>query len=179
MILEFTLGVLKELDSKGISWGAVLTALLLWNKLIRNKEFKQRDERVERNQRRIMEHWGIEGEWSTPQKTLTQMVLQSLRKWYFSLQAAIARVFHIRRGSKMEMDKRWMVALVTYVLSVIAAKWGIELADGIPEKIVDAVISIANGLMVLTTIVGFWLNKTKKPKEVTPNGSRVLSEDNR
>lgn len=158
LILEFTLSVLKELDSKGVSWGAVLTALLLWNKLMRNKDFKARDERVERNQRRIMEHWGIEGEWSTPRQTLTQTVLMNLRNWYYSLQAGIARVFQLRRERKM--NKAWLVTLVTYILAQLAIRTGVSIPTEAANWIVD-------GLMLLIPIALAFMSKTKKP-EVDP-----------
>lgn len=76
------------------------------------------------------------------------------------------------------MNRAWVVSLVAYILSVVAAKWGIELPDGTPEIIVNAITAIVNAVMVLIPIVLAFLNKTKKP-EVQTNGLGVHTEDNR
>lgn len=65
-MLEAILKTIDRILSDGrISWGAVITALLFFNKIQRNKEFRIRDQRVERNQQRIMAKLGVEGEWAS------------------------------------------------------------------------------------------------------------------
>jgi hypothetical protein len=65
-LIEALLKTIDRLLSDGrISWGAVITALLFFNKIQRNKEFRLRDQRVERNQQRIMAKLGVEGEWAS------------------------------------------------------------------------------------------------------------------
>lgn len=124
-ILEF----LNELHNKGISWGMVITCLILFNKIQRNKEFRLRDQRVERNQQRIMAKLGVEGEWGIPQKTLLQMVQQRLKKLYLSLRKETQQG-NQRRNKKMKnklLSRKLWMAIFGALLPVLNQEFNLGL----------------------------------------------------
>lgn len=155
-ILEF----LKELDEKGISWGMVITCLILFNKIQRNKEFRLRDQRVERNQRRIMEHLGVEGEWASPPKTLKQMALQSLRGLYSSSPGVTPLEKLFRRRKMINQSINWITlfAAILGAIKLILQAAGIDIPD-------DTINEIVNGAAAIGTVIGIALSH-RKPKAI-------------
>lgn len=157
---EFILEFLKELHNKGVSWGAILTALLLWSKMQRNRRFQERDERVERNQRRIMEHWGIEGEWSTPPKTLKQRVLMSSNKLCPLLRKEIQLVFQKRRVKRMQnINYVTLIGALLGAAKLVLQAFGVEIPD-------EQINEITNGAAALASVIGVLLSHRKEQTHV-------------
>jgi hypothetical protein len=51
---------ISDIHNKGVSWGAVITAILLWKKINRNKRYHARDVRMEKKIDAIMQKVGVE-----------------------------------------------------------------------------------------------------------------------
>jgi uncharacterized membrane protein len=167
-MIESLLEAIDRILSQGkFSWGAIITALLFFNKIQRNKEFRLRDQRVERNQRRIMDHLGVEGEWPIPQRTLPQMVQQNLRKLYSSSPKETQQG-NQRRKTKMNSQNINYATLIPTILGaakLILQTFGIEIPDTVVNEIV-------NGAAAVGTVIGIFMAHRKQvlvPAPQNPN----------
>jgi hypothetical protein len=171
-MIESLLEAIDRILSDGkVSWGAIITALLFFNKIQRNKEFRIRDKRVERNQQRIMEKLGVEGEWHVERlhwsKRWVNMSLLYLRTiishahftTLFTRQPAIKKL-HWRKTkmkSKLLSRKFWL-AILTVVVPVINVEFGIHLDT-------PTIIAIIAGIS--SAILGFAHVDAKVAQNVT------------
>jgi len=88
-LLESLLESIDKILSDGrFSWGAVITALLFFNKINKYKEFRARDQRVELRQLRIeskvddlMLHAGVDSSWNLQGNTLKKTIPIYLKYW--------------------------------------------------------------------------------------------------
>lgn len=141
------------LNHEKLTFGAVMTALIpffvLWSKFTREKEKKADRQRLERNQRKIMEHWGIEGEWSVPiSKPYRLDFRTSLLKSFTSLQMAqfIARFtkLHTTLRRKNNMSRKLILMLFGAIVLTLS-QFGITLDP-------DTIIGI--GTLIVSAILG-------------------------
>jgi hypothetical protein len=166
-MIESLLEAIDRILSQGkFSWGAIITALLFFNKIQRNKEFRLRDQRVERNQRRIMDHLGVEGEWPIPQRTLPQMVQQSLRKLYSSSRKETQQGNRRRKKkmkSKLLSRKLWM-AIFGALLPIINQEFNLGLNT-------DTIIASAGA------IVAYIIGQAHVDAKVAQNANTPVKSD--
>lgn len=157
MIEAFLKTIDRILSDGRISWGAVITALLFFNKIQRNKEFRLRDQRVERNQQRIMAKLGVEGEWASdlPPHGLKFIFL----KLIFYLRKAMKHPKISRRMSKMKeylkkLGSRKFQAFLIITVTNIVMLVGYLLNVANIQEIANQWMPIINlGVQALTTIV--------------------------
>jgi uncharacterized membrane protein len=128
------------LQSKQLTAGAVLMMMvpffMILSKLSKEKEKRRRSlhiemtqQRMERNQKKIMDHWGIEGEWvsnlqqngseitQTPTSTIFYTFLHSLKN------------LNLRRKKIMERlkSRKFWMAILAVIIPVINSEFGINL----------------------------------------------------
>lgn len=161
MAIDFIGGVLKELHNKGVSWGAVLTALLLWNKMNRNKRLREHDERTESKLDALLQERGIV--WNGQAK-ISRKDLMNYKQLQQSYSVGISQVGFLFRRRGRRMNKAWIISLVVYVLGQITTKWGVRFPDETANWIVD-------GFLMLLPLVFAFANKTKTTPQpaVTPD----------
>lgn len=141
-ILEY----IRDLHQTGVSWGAIITSLLLWNKIRNNKRLKELDERMESKLNAIMRHRGVPWDWDAEKRGLQSSTTPLLYKWLHKvLYLAQGVVLYIRRmvigrlnwrGRSM-IDKRWLISLLVTLAGLFKAKMGIEIPIDLINTIVD------------------------------------------
>jgi uncharacterized membrane protein (DUF441 family) len=123
----------NDIHNKGISWGAVITAILLWRKINRNKRYHERDIRMEAKIDAIMQKVGVE----CANLTVTDTSAESSRMSSI-LHSVVLSVVRIAKGfinyligrktimEKLKSRKLWM-ALLAAILPVINTEFGLGL----------------------------------------------------
>lgn len=167
------LEAVQELSEHGVSYGALITAILLWSKLRNNKRFKEHDERLEAKQRAIMNHLGVPWDWDAERNALSRSTAPTLYRWllmglYHARGAGLSTIqmvidaFRLRRGRRMNISKAWLSGVVAYLLGNLALKYGftfkVEWADTIAEIIIT----------VILPLVIAWMNRKKKGDSYEP-----------
>jgi hypothetical protein len=153
-LFESLLEAIDKILSQGkFSWGAVITALLFFNKIQRNKEFRLRDQRVERNQQRIMAKLGVEGEWASDSRQ--SGLKQILQKLIYYLRKVMKRPNKQRRKNmiakilKANLSKKLISALVSIGIATLNSKYGWN----IPEELIWGILGLSATHISLQTII--------------------------
>lgn len=142
---------INDLHNTGISWGAVIAALILWNKLKRSKKFHERDVRMEKKLDAIMQKVGVE----CANLTVTESSTKGFRTSSTSRSAVLSvvriakRFTHYLIGRKTIMEKLksrklWM-ALLAAVLPIINTEFALGL---------DTTTIVASIGAIITYILG-------------------------
>lgn len=136
-MLESLLEAVDRLLSDGkVSWGAVITALLFFNKIQRNKEFRVRDKRVERNQRRIMDFLGVDGEWAADKLSWSERLVKDLSHGLLGITfrahivKSLIRLMAIknwRYTMQNLLSKKFLLAILGAIIPVINLQFGLQL----------------------------------------------------
>jgi hypothetical protein len=141
----------SDLHNTGVSWGAVITAIIFWGKLNRNKKYHERDKRIEERTTRteakidaIMEKVGVECANLKVTDTLAGNTKMSSTSHSVGISVVrIAKRFtnYLIGGKtimeKLKSRKLWM-ALLAAVLPIINT----EFALGLDTNSVLAVIGV-------------------------------------
>lgn len=162
--LDDILQFISDMHTNGISWGAVITAMLLWSKLKKNMKFKERDERLESKVDAIMQKVGAE--WDGQQNNCERGLLNYRR--FFLLLRVVQRP---KEGKRMQINKVWLSGVIAYILGQIALKYGfkfdVKWADTAAEIIITYVVPAGVA----------WLNRHKgvntNAKYPTDSGTSV------
>lgn len=146
--LDDILQFIKDIHTHGISWGAVITALLLWSKLKKNMQFKERDERVEGKIDAIMQKVGAE--WNSGvQNNSSKDLMNSVRSFYLLLKAI--------KGRKNKMNQVNLATLLPGLIGaakLVLQSFGID----IPDEHINATI---NGIAAVLSIVAIFQSHKK------------------
>jgi hypothetical protein len=135
---------ISDIHNKGVSWGAVITAILLWKKINRNKRYHARDVRMEKKIDAIMERVGVECVNLTVTESSTGSIKTSstLRSAVLSVVRIAKRFINYLTGrqtimEKLKSRKLWM-ALLAAILPIINT----EFALGLDTNSILAVIGV-------------------------------------
>ncbi|KRE33300.1 hypothetical protein [Paenibacillus sp. Soil724D2] len=162
--LDDILSFIKDLHTHGISWGAILTALILWSKLKKNMQFKESNERLELKIDAIMQKVGAE--WSGQQNSLNRGLPNFGRFFLLSRKAK-----RPKGERKMPINKVWLSGVIAYILGQVALKYGFKFDVVWADTAADIIITY-----VVPAVVA-WLNRHKKEdanaKYPTDTGSSV------
>lgn len=151
----------RDLLDSGVSWGGIITAILLYNKLRNNKRFKEHDERLEAKQRAIMAHLGVPWDWDAEKKALQSSSVSPLYRWlhkglYHARDVVLYTVRRVighyksKERRRMNISKAWIVGLIGYIAYFAKTFIGIEVPDELIDKLADFVLLL---IMILPMIV--------------------------
>jgi uncharacterized membrane protein len=145
---------INDLHNTGVSWGAVIAALILWNKMKRNKRFQDRDIRMEAKIDALLQERGVV--WNGKPKTLKCEEVRNLRILYLSLQMAINQVYQKRRVRKMnQVNWTTLVPGLISAAKLVLQSFGID----IPDEHINAIV---NGAAAVGAIIAIFLSHKKQ-----------------
>jgi uncharacterized membrane protein len=160
------LEVIADMHNTGASWGAIITAILLYNKLKNNKRRKEHDDTVEARQKAIMIHLEVPWDWDAEKRALQSSTAPMLFKWlhkglYHAQGAAlytlrwVIGVLKLRRRRRMQ-NINWatLIPALFGAIKLILQPFGVDLSHITSEQ----VNAMANGVAALAVVAGIIYN---------------------